>query len=599
MQAFIQTLIPQTLKSWRMITPLLALLLVLTVACGTATAPDTTAPDTTAPDTTAPEVGAAPTAVPEAMAEPAKVEVHPGKVTWLVGSLSNERFDSTFVGSPAHDYQQPFHAYPIGSDVVDGQRIMTPGIATKWEISSDSLTWIFTIRKGVKWHDGTDLTAEDVLWTFQHRFGPQAQEYASGTSANISVRMDRIEQTGPHQVSVTTKVPISGLPGTLSDSDGTTTGSILPKRATLRNEEEEAAYDLNPIGAGVLKLVKHVPVDLMAFERFADYYHQPENGFSIDKRVNFAAFDLRLVPEEATRVAAIRAGEADIAPVNVEARKQVEAGGGRLVFGQEGVFFHIANFGCWNRTEKPFPCDDRRVRQALLYAIDKELIRDALYGPEVMVVKGWGPVTPSTIGYSPELDPYPFDPEKARQLLTAAGYKNPDNPDGKDFGKMIINTQVSPVNPKQPDAAQLGASFWKKELGLDVEVKVWEKAAFSKVKGTTEDLHGQVSWRDNETRVDAAGILVTHHGNPGDAFRPTIMHRDPELYALVDKAVSVTVPEKREQALNSIYRRLREEAFYMPIGYLNVPWAVGPRILTWEPYPLAYYPSGLHSITLK
>jgi peptide/nickel transport system substrate-binding protein len=136
--------------------------------------------------------------------------------------------------------------------------------------------------------------------------------------------------------------------------------------------------------------------------------------------VNFTLLDLRLVPEEATRVAALRAGDADIAPVSIGARRQVEAGGGRVVFGEEGVYFFARQYGCW----KPqFPCHDKRVRQALAYAINKEVMQNQLYGgPEVMQVKGWGAVTPSTLGYSPDLDPFPFDPVKARQLLAEAGY---------------------------------------------------------------------------------------------------------------------------------------------------------------------------------
>jgi peptide/nickel transport system substrate-binding protein len=159
----------------------------------------------------------------------------------------------------------------------------------------------------------------------------------------------------------------------------------------------------------------------MGFERFDDDYYQPKYGLPEDRRVNFTSLDLHLVPEEATRVAAMRAGETDIAPVSLASKEQVEKGDGRIVFGQEGSYFRVSMYGCWADAELEFPgfpCQDRRVRQALDYAIDKELMRDTLFGgPEVMVVKGWGIVNPSTIGYSPELDPYPFDPDKARQLL--------------------------------------------------------------------------------------------------------------------------------------------------------------------------------------
>jgi ABC-type transport system substrate-binding protein len=299
---------------------------------------------------------------------------------------------------------------------------------------------------------------------------------------------------------------------------------------------------------------------------------------------------MRLVPEEATRVAALRSGEADIAPVSVASRKQVEAGGGRLVFGQEGVYLYIRQYGCW----KPqFPCHDKRVRQALSYAIDREVLRDRLYGgPEVMQTKGWFAVTPSTKGYSPDLDPFPYDPVKARQLLADAGY-----PGGKGFGKLIINTWVSGSLPLMPESAQLGAEYWRRGLGLDVEVKVGEEAALKKAFRFTEEYHGQIAWRDNETRIDAVDILRSGYLTPTRQDKATTS--DPELLALSEKAAAVIEPVEREKVLNSTWRRLREESYDIQLGYINIPWALGPRILTWDPYPVAFYPSALHTITLK
>jgi peptide/nickel transport system substrate-binding protein len=505
----------------------------------------------------------------------------------MVGSFCNERFDYTFPGSTCHDYAKIMHAFLISSDVKEGKRVEAPGIASKWQISSDGLRWTFTIREGGKFHDGTDLTVKDVLWTLQHIFGPQAVEYGGTGPQAIAKIMDRIEQTGPDEVSLFTKVIASEIPERVGEAGGGWYGAVFPKRATLHDEKVEAAYDRNPIGAGPMKLVKHVQASQMTFERFADYYYQPKNGFPTDKRPNFTLLDLRLVPEEATRVAALRAGDADIAPVSLPSRKQVEAGGGRVVFGQEGVAFHIIQLGCWR---PQFPCSKKAVRQALNYAINKELMRDTLYGgPEVMQVKGWVYVTQSTAGYSPELSPYPFDPVKARQLLADAGY-----PGGKGFGKLVINPYITPSLPLMVEAAQLVAEFWKRELGLDVEVKVGDQAALSKAR-LSEDLHGQIWWRDNETRLDASGNIRNFWGTKG----PGQMHEDPELFALVTKAVAVFDPVEREKSLNGLYLRLRDEAQWIPLGYLNIPWGVGPRVRTWEPYPQASYPSALHTITLK
>ncbi|MSQ16149.1 MAG: ABC transporter substrate-binding protein [Dehalococcoidia bacterium] len=572
----------------KVIASVLMLFLLLVVGCGAA-ATATPAPLATTTPSPAAGASATPTAMPRATAAPTVPAVNPGKVTWMIGDFGNGRFDPTFTTSNSQDYTRLTHGFLVSSNAKEGRREVVPGIASDWKVSSDSLTWTFTIRKGVKFHDGTEVTAEDAVWSLRHIMGPQAVEYAT-TSATVLARIvDRIEQTGPDQVSVTTKVPTAGFPTGISEAGSSPHGFVLPKRATLHDLKDEEAYDRNPIGAGLGKLVKQVPAAQMTFERFADYYYQPKNGLPTDKRLNFTLLDLRLISEEATRMAALRAGEADIAPVSLSSRKQVEAGGGRLVFGQEGVYVEIFQMGCM-RPENP--CHDRRVRQALSYAMDRGIIRDRLYGgPEVLQVKGWGAVTPSSIGYSPELDPFPFDPVKARQLLAEAGY-----PGGKGFGKLVINTLVSTSAPLLPESAQIGAGDWRKELGLDVEVKVWDAAALQKTVSLTEDLYGQIFWRANQTELDASRLLRKFYADPEQKSR---RHDDPELLALTGKALTVFDSVEREKALNSAYRRMRDEAYDIPLGYFNIPWGVGPRIQTWQPDPLAFHISALHTITLK
>jgi peptide/nickel transport system substrate-binding protein len=591
----------------RILMILLVLTLVLALACGSAAPEPTPVPDPTATQaedaapadesTVAPVVSEAsqPTPTPQIAAPPTEVEVHPGKVTWMTADFGTERFDSIH-SSTGLDYMRQIHAILVSSDIDDeGRRVMAPGIATNWEISSDGLTWILTIREGVKFHDGSDLTAEDVLWTLQHSIGPQAKDWSlSAPGIAFSTIMEQIEQTEPDQVSVTTEIPISDFPGTMSEAYGGSIGIVIPKRDTLHDIQEEEAYDRNPIGAGVMKFVSHTPAEVMSFERFDDYYQQPENGFPEDKRASFQSMDLFMVPEEATRVAALRSGAADIVPASLATREQVEAGGGRLVFGPEGGTVWVRFLGCW---KSEYPCQDQRVRQALAYAIDKELIRDQLYGPEVFQVKGWAVVTPSTIGYSSDLVPFPYDPDKARQLLADAGY-----PGGEGFGKLIINTYNSRTAPFLVESAQIGADMWRRELGLEVEVRVQDDAALKEAVSLTEDHFGQVLWRDQDARVDAAALLRSNYGTyypPETDQKKDRAHEDPELRAFIQEAIGVFDPIEREKALNNAYQRVRDEAYWVSVGYLNVPWGVGPRIQTWEPYPLATYPSALHTVTLQ
>lgn len=304
----------------------------------------------------------------------------------MMGDFGNERFDYLFTGSApgAANYGRLVGGFLISDNET---KEMVPGIASQWGLSADGLTWTFTIRKGVKFHDGSELTPEDVLWTMRHYWGSQAYEYnaIATTAAIISRSIDSIALSGPDKVSFTTKYPVTDFSVIVSETD-TAWFHMMPKRAAQHDLEAELAYDKHPIGAGPMRLVNRVQASGMAFERFDDFYYQPKNGFPEDKRVNFKLLDMFLVPEEAIRVSALRAGEADIVPASLATKKQVVAGGGRMVFGQEGVAIFARLLGCW---DLKYPCHDKRVRQALDYAIDKTVIRDRLYGgPEIFQVKG-------------------------------------------------------------------------------------------------------------------------------------------------------------------------------------------------------------------
>jgi peptide/nickel transport system substrate-binding protein len=581
----------------RLVIVLLGLTLVLAVACGTAAPEPTTVPDPTATQaadtapaaepTAAPTASATsqPTATPQAAALPAETEVNPGKLTIMVANMANERFDLVFnSGEGWANYGRTVHGFLISDNE---KKEMVPGIASDWGLSDDGLTWTFTIREGVRWHDGSELVPEDVLWTLQHHFGPQANEYATDTgAASISRMVDRVELSGPNEVSLITKKPITNLADRVSEAGGYSF-HVMPERELLHDETEELAYDSNPIGAGPMGLEEHIPAQVMKFDRFDDFYYQPKNGFPEDKRVKFQSLDLFLVPEEATRVAALRSGEADIVPASLPTREQVEAGGGRLVFSPEGVYVWALLMGCY---EPQHPCNDKRVRQALDYAIDKKAIQSFMGGPEVFQIKGWTFATPSTIGYTPELDPWPQDVAKARQLLADAGY-----PEGEGFGKLIVNTFPATGIPLQVEMAQLAAEFWRRELGLDVEVRVGDTTALrqSEVAG---ELNGQILWRDNETRRDTTALAVSRYGDPEIGGQA---HDDPELFRMVQETFGVLDADERAKATERLYLRLRDESYQLGIGYVNIPWGVGPRVATWEPYPLSGWPSALHTITLK
>jgi peptide/nickel transport system substrate-binding protein len=516
--------------------------------------------------------------------------VNPGKLTFMIGGWGNERFTYNFAVGGGNNFARFLQGFLVATNE---KTELLPGIASEWGISPDGKTWTFTIRDGGSFHDGKKITGRDVWWGFMHYWGKDesgsAVERATQSSAQALARtVGSITQPQPNQVAITLNQANAGFDAAyIAETAGNWYG-VVPGRPIVHNTAQEEAYDKAPVSSGPFKMVKHVAAELMAMERHEDYYYQPKYGLPEDRRAKFKMLDLRLVPEEATRVAAIRSGEADIAPASLATKRQVEAGGGRLVFGPEGIYFRIMLLGCY----KPqYACSKKEFRQALDYAIDKNIIRDRLYGgPEVMQTKGWAHITPSTLGYSPELDAWPQDVAKAKKLLADAGY-----PNGQGAGKIIVNTWVSTSMPFLPESAQLAADFWRRELGLDVEVRVGDEAALKR-DTLTDALHGQILWRDNEARLDPSSTYLSSYGSPTHGAR---LHQTQEVFDLVGKTLAVTDRTERLKAYNTLNKRGRDESYELGIGYVNVPWAVGPRVTAWQPFPLAFYPTNVHGITLK
>ena len=521
--------------------------------------------------------------------------VNPGTVTVMSSTFGGERFSQR--GSSPTDYERQFHGYLIDSDVVDGRMIIVPGLARRWELSTDGRITRYTLREGAKFHDGAYIEAEDALWSLQNSMGPGAFEYGVGAGIRYAENMASIEITGPNEISVISNVSIPEMHRYTSRGSGTASVSaVFPRRPNLYDEAGELAFDLNPIGAGPIRLREHSLGESMTFERFDDYYHQPANGFFQDQRLQFQTLRFVLAPDESTRVAALRANEVDMGRVTLQQKDQIEAGGGQLVWSAEARAFMIMPEGCH---DEMIACSDKRVRHALQYAIDKETMQTQLWGgPEVMQIKGWFMVTTSTIGYSEDLDPFPYNAMKAQDLLAEAGF-----PNGEGFPKLTINTYISPFIPFMVESARLAGDSISETLGIEVEVKQHDKSAIGRARHfMPSDYKGQLYWGGNDGRMSAVGIVGGSYSNSGIATNPafgTYLHNNQELRDHYDRIRSTVGRDGEHAAWNEYYKILREESYHLGLGYLNLSWGLGPRIETWEPHPLSQHATAFHTIVLK
>jgi len=287
----------------------------------------------------------------------------------------------------------------------DGE--IVPALAESWEISEDGTEYTFKLRQGVLFHDGTPFTAKDVVASWEAGKDP------SNAYAYNAEKAKSVEVIDDYTVKMTTEKPDPlFLRSTLSKD-----WAMIP--AHYYEEVGLEGIEKHPIGTGPFKFVEWVKGDRISLEAFEDYW---DEGLPKVAKLTF-----RPIPEESTRIAAVQTGEIHIAnrlPAD-EAQRLLGAENVKVVrYPSDRVYYISFN----NLTSgKGTPIEDKLVRQAFNYAIDRQAIIDALFNGYADLSTGF--MTPGNLGYNASLEPYPYDPEKAKELLAEAGY-----PDGFEIG---------------------------------------------------------------------------------------------------------------------------------------------------------------------
>ncbi len=318
-----------------------------------------------------------------------------------------------------------------------------PGLATAWRVVNPT-TWEFTIRPGVRFHNGELLTAQTVKFTLERCLNPATKCPRRGMFAEIA------EVTAPSDstVQIVTKHPFAALPTAL------TYATVVPMRAL---QADPNALRKAAIGTGPMRFVEWVEGQRLVVERFDGYWGRKP----LFKRVVY-----RPIPDDVARVAALQAGEVDfISNLTPEMAKVIARTPGLQVArrGQRMIYIGLDAFG---RTTKALA--DVRVRQAMNYAVNKDvLIKDILEDNAFVNVGGMFPINP---GFDSTLRPYPHDLARARQLLAAAGY-----PEGFEVTFSFVAGIEGSMKTKEvveSVASDLG------KVGIRVRLNQLETAAF-------------------------------------------------------------------------------------------------------------------------
>ena len=456
-----------------------------------------------------------------------------GQMTWAVHiSLAPTWFDPAETSGIITPFMVLFALHDALVKPLPGNPT-APGLAESWAASSDGLVYEFVLRKGVRFHNGEPVTAEDVKFSFER--------YRGAASRPLKDSVAAIETPDPSRVRIRLKRP---WPDFMTFYMTAGASWIVPKKYVEKVGDE--GFKKAPIGAGPYKFVSFTPGVELVLEAFDQYWRKAP---SVKRLV------LRAIPDEATRLAALKRGEVDIAyAIRGALAEDLRRTPGLTLKPNVGqATFWVYFTDQWDAKS---PWHDRRVRLAASYAIDRQAINQA----ETL---GYSKITwsiiPSSFEFYWQPPGHPYDPVKAKQLLTEAGY-----PNGFTAGDYFCDAAIS--NLGEPVVNYLNAA------GIRVKLRPIERAAFfkgyaeKKFKGLIQG--GSGAFGNAATRVEAfvaaGGTYV--YGSYAD------------IDGLFREQATELDPKRREATLHRIQQLIHDKVLVAPI-WLNAGInGIGPRV---------------------
>jgi peptide/nickel transport system substrate-binding protein len=415
---------------------------------------------------------------------PVAAQNQKGTLVFAVESLAAQTMDPILEGRPGNAvYQAAMYDSLVGFDVEKGG--VGPGVAEKWELSDDGLTWTFHIRPGQKFHNGDPVTAHDAKFSLERQMSPQSLASAAAT---LRKTIKSMEVPDDLTLKIHTVGPQIGLPASLSRAVAPE-GAVMPKAYIEKVGEEE--FRKKPIGSGPWKFVRSVPGDRLEFEAVSTPHPRGTP--------HFKNLHILLVPEESTRVSMVRTGEAAIASIGPETMRSASRGG-MQVLSVPGTMQALYQFwGAYRPEFKDSPIAKPRVREALSLAIDRQQIIEHVMNGQASI-----PYPFAAFGYTEYFNAdkwrkwadkaYRYDPAAAKKLLAEAGYPN-------GFELNFANTAL-PGTQFMVDVGTAVADMWTK-AGLKVNIKTYEWGSFAPLqRGDQAQLAGNASMYRTVGRPD-------------------------------------------------------------------------------------------------
>lgn len=421
-------------------------------------------------------------------------------------------------------------------------------LARSWDISEDGKTITFHLRKGVRWTDGVEFTSEDVLFGYRTIIDkntptPYKEDF---------LQVDRAEAPDPYTFRVHYRevfAPALASWGNLP---------ILPKHLLEGKDITKTSFGRNPIGMGPFVFVRWEPGQKLILKANPDYF---------EGRPYLDYYIYRIIPDQATMFMELKAGGIDMMGLTpIQYKRQTNTEFFRENFNKFKYPTFVYTYLGFN-LKHPF-FQDKRVRQAIAYGIDKEEIIDVvLFGLGRIAT---GPYVPDTWPYNPNVKRYRYDPEKAKALLKEAGWKDTDHDgildrDGRPFEFTILTNMGNSLRERTATIIQ-----WRlKQIGIKVNIRLLEWSTF--INEFIDKRRFEAVILGWSIGLDPDQYDIWHSSKTGPKEFNFISYKNPEVDRLLEAGRRTFDMEKRKRAYYRIQEILAEE---QPYVFLYVPYAL-------------------------